>query len=193
MTKKTDEQLLALFQGRDPGAFEQLVKRYEKPLYNFLVKFVAGAAVAEDVFQETFLQVSISADNFDVTRRFRPWLYTIAANKARDMLRKKGRRPTVQLTGTQENDYENDLWDVLLVDETTPQKLLEQKQQKQMVRDTVMQLPDRLREILALAYFNQLPYKEIAKVLDVPLGTVKSRLHSAIAEFAKQYKIRRLT
>jgi RNA polymerase sigma-70 factor (ECF subfamily) len=183
----TDEQLIGLARDGDKQAFGQLMQRYEKELFNFLVKFMGQRTLAEDAFQETFLQVHISASSFDTQRRFRPWLYTIAANKARDLLRSKARRPAMQLTTSDDQGGEVNLWHNLLRDETTPQDILEQKQQKELVREMVAKLPEHLREILVLAYFNQLPYKEIAQVLGIPLGTVKSRLHAAVSAFARKY------
>ena len=183
----SDEQLLAVFRAGDESAFARLVQRYEKELYNFLVRFLGRQSAAEDVFQETFLQVHISVDSFKTDRRFRPWLYTIAANKARDLQRQWTRRPTIQLTAIDDETGPSQLWDNLLQDDTTAADVLEQKQQKEVVQKVVSQLPDALREILILAYFNQLSYKEMAEVLDVPLGTVKSRLHAAVAKFAKEY------
>ena len=188
MKQISDEQLLALSRSGDKEAFGSLLRRYEKELFNFLAKFLGQSSLAEDVFQESFLQVYISAADFDVSRRFRPWLYTIAANKARDALRRQARRPSVQLTAGDDEGGEVDLWHNLLKDETTPEKLYDLKQRKQQVRLVVARLPEHLREILILAYFNQLPYKELAEVFDIPIGTVKSRLHSAVAAFAKKYR-----
>lgn len=187
MKPLSDEQLLGLYQQGDEQAFFQLVRRYESELYGFLLKLVGRPSWAEDVFQEAFLQVHLTADRFEIHRRFRPWLYTIAANKARDFLRSQGRRPAVQLTALDEETGVTQLWDNLIWESTTPQDIFEQKQQAEAVRNVVDQLPDHLREILILAYFNQFSYKEMAEVLGIPLGTVKSRLHSAIAEFARRY------
>ena len=178
---------MAAFQAGDEAAFAQLVKRYEKELYNFLLRFLSQPSLAEDVFQETFLQVHISAATFETDRRLRPWLYTIAANKARDLLRSRGRRPTVQVTAIDDETGSSQLWDNLLRDETTAEDIYEKAQKKQLVRDVIAKLPEHLREILILAYFNQLAYKEIAEVLEIPLGTVKSRLHAAVASFARHY------
>src|SRR5438309_8084608 len=96
----SDEQLLAEYRGGDKGKFAVLVLRYQRELYHFLVRFLGDRAAAEDVFQETFLQVHQSADQFDPQRRFRPWLFTIAANKARDLMRSQARRPTNPLQAT---------------------------------------------------------------------------------------------
>ncbi len=91
---KTDEQLLSAYRSGDKASFSNLVTRYQRELYHFLVRFLGDRAAAEDVFQEAFLQVHQSADQFDPSRRFRPWLFTIAANKARDLMRSNARRPT---------------------------------------------------------------------------------------------------
>lgn len=188
MSEISDEQLLALTQKGDRQAFAKLMRRYEKDLYNFLLRFLGQRAQAEDVFQETFLQIHISAKDFDTSRRFKPWLYTIAANKARDYLRSKARRPAMQITDTGEDTSEVDLWHNLLSDDTTPVDVLDQKQQHELVREVVGQLPEHLREILIMAYFNHFSYKEMAETLDIPLGTVKSRLHAAVGTFAKKFK-----
>ena len=188
MEQVTDEQLFGLFQSGDRQAFARLVRRYEKELYNFLVKFLGRASLAEDAFQEAFLQVHVSAASFDTTRRFRPWLYTIAANKARDLLRSQARRPAINITAVEGKQGEYDLWGHLLREETTAEDIFAGKQQQQQVRAVVGQLPDNLREILVLAYFSQLSYKEVAESLGIPLGTVKSRLHTAVAAFAGKYR-----
>src|SRR5437016_4072044 len=91
---RPDEQLLLAYRQGDRASFAQLVSRYQRELFHFLVRFLGDRAAAEDVFQETFLQVHQSAEQFDTSRRFRPWLFTIAANKARDLIRSQARRPT---------------------------------------------------------------------------------------------------
>jgi len=183
----TDEQLIDLFRGGDLSAFTQLVKRYERELYNYLMRFVGRGSLAEDIFQETFLQVHVSIDSFQSNRRFRPWLYTIASNKARDHLRSQARRPTVQISSADNDDDMGSLWDYLKTEKTTAEDILMKKQQKELVRRLVDQLPDHLRQILILAYFSQLSYQEMADVLEIPLGTVKSRLHSAVANFGRLF------
>src|SRR5436305_9634113 len=84
----------------DKSSFPKLMQRYQRELYHFLVRFLGDRTQAEDVFQETFLQVHQSAGQFDTSRRFRPWLFTIAANKARDLIRSQARRPTNPLSAS---------------------------------------------------------------------------------------------
>jgi RNA polymerase sigma-70 factor (ECF subfamily) len=187
---RADEQLIADYRHGDTASFTQLVSRYERELYHFLVRFLGDRAAAEDVFQETFLQVHQSAEQFDPQRRFRPWLFTIAANKARDLIRSQARRPTnpLQASINPGDEESGEYIDLMQSVENLPETPLEQKELQELVQKTVMSMPDHLREILLLSYFHQFPYKQISDILDIPLGTVKSRLHAAVAHFADRWK-----
>ncbi len=169
-------------------AFSELIHRYETELYNFLYKFTGNAALAEEVFQETFLQVHLAARTFDLDRRFKPWLYTIAANRARDFMRKQSRRPAASLSQFDEESAANDLMDILFQHQETPDRLFEEKQMQEEVRRVIAAMPEHLRMILLMAYYQQLSYKEMSDALEIPLGTVKSRLHAAVGVFARLYK-----
>jgi len=186
----SDEQLLERYLNGDLPSFQQLVERYERELFHFLIRFLGNRASAEDIFQETFLQVHHSGQSFDLSRRFKPWLFTIAANKARDLMRSQARRPTSPLQadinpGSGEGGQ---FIDLMAADIPLPEEPAKQEELEGQVRDVVMGLPEHLREILLLSYFHQFPYKQIADVLEIPLGTVKSRLHSAVATFADRWR-----
>jgi RNA polymerase sigma-70 factor (ECF subfamily) len=189
--KPTDEQLLEQYRGGDRASFRELVDRYHRELFHFLVRFLGNRASAEDVFQETFLQVHQSAGDFDVQRRFRPWLFTIAANKARDLMRSQQRHPATPLQATISPGAEEGAQFIDFLSSTSelPGEGLERQELAKRVRSTVMELPGNLREILLLSYFNNFPYAQISDILGIPLGTVKSRLHSAVAEFANRWKL----
>jgi RNA polymerase sigma-70 factor (ECF subfamily) len=187
---RSDEHLLADYRHGDRDAFTKLVSLYERELYHFLVRFLGDRAAAEDVFQETFLQIHRSADQFNPQRRFRPWLFTIAANKARDLMRSQARHPTdpLQASISPGDDDSGEYIDLMRVIESSPGEPLEYRELQEAVRKTVMSMPDRLREILLLSYFHQFPHKQISDILDIPLGTVKSRLHAAVAHFAGRWR-----
>lgn len=190
MTTPTDEQLLAEHLQGQPDRFELLVRRHSQELFRFLARFTGSAATAEDVVQEAFLQVHLSAASFDRSRRFKPWLFTIAANKARDLLRSRSRRPEVPLdaqVGTSADEGQTFL-DFLADTSTLPVGTLEQGEEREVVRSVLAEMPGHLREVLVLSYYHRFPYKEIAEVLEVPLGTVKSRLHAAVAHFGRAYR-----
>lgn len=188
--ERSDEQLLDDYRHGDRAAFTQLVSRYQRELYHFLVRFLGNRAAAEDVFQETFLQVHQSAEQFDPTRRFRPWLFTISANKARDLIRSQARRPAnpLQATISPGDDESGEFIDLMQSTVELPSSPMEKREMQEMVHNTVSGMPEHLREILLLSYFHQFPYKQIGEILDIPLGTVKSRLHAAVAHFAERWK-----
>ena len=184
-----DEQIIELYRtGRDE-VFELLVQRYQQELYHFLVRFTGSRPSAEDVFQEAFLQVHVSIDRFDTSKRFKPWLFTIAANKARDHLRRSKRRSAAALSAPVAggSDEEREFLDLMQADLPLPEDEADLHETQQRVRQVVQSLPDHLREILVLAYFQQFPYKRIAQMLGIPLGTVKSRLHTAVGTFADHW------
>jgi RNA polymerase sigma-70 factor (ECF subfamily) len=182
----SDEELLARHQAGNTGAFDELVHRYAPELYRFLARFTGNPSAAEDVLQETLLQAHQSAERFDVTRRLRPWLFTIAANKARDWLRSQRRRTEVSLDAEVGGDSDESISFAEIFEgrEALPEDMIGVAEQREMVRRVVEQLPTGLRQVLVLGYFQQLPYKEIAQIVGVPVGTVKSRLHTALKRFA---------
>lgn len=192
MDHVSDEILFERYRGGDRGALRTLIERHQPELMRFLIRLVGEVAGAEDVFQEAFLQIHLSADTFDATRKFRPWLFTIAANKARDYLRKKGRRRTLELSapvdgGAGGDDHPGTFVDLMEINIPAPGDRIEAEETGRMVQRALDELPPMLREILLLAYFQRLSYVQMQDELGIPLGTVKSRLHAAVASFAKKW------
>jgi len=183
--QQRDEQLLAAHLTGTPGAFDRLVARYAEDLYNFFQRFVGNGSAADDLVQETFLQVHLSAGSFDSARAFKPWLYTIAANKGRDFMRARGRRP-VQSLDVAGPDPDTPSPAVLIADDgPAADDDVEAAERRQRVREMIDRMPESQRLILVLGYFQRLPYAEIADILGIPVGTVKSRLHAAVGQFAR--------
>lgn len=190
MNAPTDEQLLREHLQGKTGSFELLVRRHVHELHQFAMRFTGNSAAAEDVVQETLLQIHTSAASFDPTRRFKPWLFTIAANKGRDYLRRKKRKREFPLDA-QINDGEDSgrrFVDLIAGDDEQPFDQLHVEDRRRTVKAVVDDMPDRLRELLVFAYYHRFAYKEIAEILGIPLGTVKSRLHAAVADFAGRYR-----
>ena len=190
MEAPTDETLLQEYLNGNTASFELLVRRHAQELQQFTVRFTGNAVAAEDVVQDTFLQVHTSAERFDPSRRFKPWLFTIAANKARDFIRRRKRRRELsfeaQMSG--EADDGQRFLSLLSGESDSPDDNLALDEKRRGVRAAVDELPANLTEVLILAYFHRFPYKEIAEIVGIPLGTVKSRLHSAVVTFEKAYK-----
>ena len=174
--KPTDAELLARYAKGDEDAF--------------LKRFLTHQDLIDDVFQETFMQLFNSRDSFDVSRPLRPWLFTIAANKAKDTLRKRQRKYAVSISSiadAQEMSFDEVL-NSITADETRPYEELQKGEIAGRVRSVIADMPENLREILILSYFNKFSYKQMSQILSIPIGTVKSRLHTALARFAKDWK-----
>ncbi len=187
---RTDEDLIEDYLDGDAAAFRTLIERHHDALMRFLFRLMGERQAAEDVFQDTFLQVHQSLNTFDATRRFKPWLFTIAANKGRDALRKANRRSTVSLSApvSASGDGGNSFVDLMAIDLPGPTLRLEAEEQSAMVQRAIDGLNPRLREILLLAYFQKMTYVQISDAFGIPVGTVKSRLHAAVAAFAKAWQ-----
>ena len=187
---KSDAELLFSDDTLNECGFRELVRRYQDSLYRFLRRFLNGYDQVEDAFQVTFLQAYRRRDTFDTDRPFKPWLFSIAANTAKDMLRKSMRHTTVTigtLTTTNGFSFEQAL-NALSSEHESPYENLVHQETAATIRAVVDEMPERLREILVLAYFHCFSYKEITGILSIPLGTVKSRLHYAAACFAKRWR-----
>jgi len=190
LKKLSDAELLTRYTAGEEEAFRELVNRYKNSLYAFLRQFLNRHDLVEDVFQETFLQLFSSRDSFDTSRPLRPWLFTIAANKAKDALRKWQRTSAVQI-GTMADSQDlsfDDMLNTVTSDDTMPYEELQKGETASRVGQIVADMPENLREILILAYFQRFSYKQMAEILGIPIGTVKSRLHTAVGRFAKEWK-----
>ena len=186
---RTDEELVEDYLEGDVVAFRVIIERYHDALMGFLTRLTGQRQLAEDVFQDTFLQLHQSLETFDSSRRFKPWLFTIAANKGRDALRKIQRRPTVSLSATVDESGEGRSFvDLMGNDDPDITKNLSNEDLSALVQKAVARLSPRLREVLLLAYFQRMSYAQIAEVCQIPLGTVKSRLHAAVTGFAKRWE-----
>jgi len=190
LKKLTDGQLLERYAKGEESAFLEIVSRYKNGLYAFLRLFLNRHELVEDVFQETFLQLFTSRESFNKDRPLRPWLFTIAANKAKDALRKWQRTSAIPI-GTLRDSEDlsfDDVLNTVTSDSIMPYEKLQQSETALRVRQIIADMPENLREILVLAYFNRFSYKQMAEILSIPIGTVKSRLHTAVGRFAKDWK-----
>jgi len=187
-TNMTDEQLFARFVEGEGSAFDVLVHRYYKQIFRFLVRFTGHTHLAEDLIQDVFMKMYRSAGTFDPSKRFRPWLYSIAANRARDALRSAGRNGRQIFVRNSDEDHDVPLEHLTPGLPSPPDRQMIEQETTEKIKEALMEVPEPLREILILAYYDQLPYKEIAETLEIPLGTVKSRLHKAVATFGEVWK-----
>ena len=183
----TDEELLRRFvQAGDRQCFETLIRRYQHELYNYLRRYMADDSLAEDAFQLTFVSVYQKAGQFDPQRRFRPWLYRIAVHQAIDLKRSEKRRAVHSLDISSDltsgrvtseaatlADYRQPSGDPLVIDEL-----------RDSMRAAIEQIGEPGRSALELIYLQGMPYRDAAEILNVPVGTVKSRVHAAIRKLS---------
>jgi RNA polymerase sigma-70 factor (ECF subfamily) len=189
-TTWSDEELLLEYRDRgNRPAFEELVHRYEKELFGYLRNYLGDAEMAEDVFQQTFLQIYLKCDQFEAERKLRPWLYAVATNQAIDHQRVHGRHRMASLDrrmGTKYDESEAGAFVELVGSpDRGPVEESESHERAGEIRRAVDELPEQLRQVVLLIYFQGLKYREAAHALGIPVGTVKSRLHGAVQKLGE--------
>jgi RNA polymerase sigma-70 factor (ECF subfamily) len=190
LTASSDEDLLVRFCQGETEAFGILVRRYERELYGYLRRYLGDSALAEDVFQNTFLQLYVKSGQYEPGRPVRPWLYTIATHQAIDALRRNGRHQALSLEQHRSLDGSGELQGLLESLEgrgTGPMEAASGVELRDRVRAAVDALPEFLRQVVVLAYYQGLKYREVADILEIPVGTVKSRLHAALARLQEAW------
>lgn len=174
----TDEQLAARALLGERGAFESLVRRHQRPLVNHLYRQIGRKEKSRDLAQEVFLKVYLSLPSFDPTFRFKTWLYRIASNCAIDHLRKK-QPTTCSLHPDERNDRTASLDATLAGNDPTPHDVLRLRELQQRLEVAVQRLPPDFRQLILLRHRQHCRYDEIARITELPLGTVKNRIFRA--------------
>jgi len=181
----TDEQLLLSYRETGNEAqFAELVDRYRKPLMYFLKRQIGNISIAEDVLQATFMQLHVKCEQFQEGRQVKPWLYRIAINQAIDSNRRNRRHEITSLnqSGSEQDGQRCELVDLVRGGGLQPAETLQKKEQSESVRRAVEKLPLQLQTIVSLVFFQGLKYREAAEKLSIPVGTLKSRMHTALLQ-----------
>ena len=180
----TDEMLMVRYQRGDREAFVELVRRYQAPIYNFVIRQLRSASTAQDVTQDVFLRVVQNAAEFKHEARFTTWLYTIARNLCIDHYRKLSHRRHASLDQPKKRDTEDSRPLVESIADGHPRSSVERSHTSSRVADCIVQavdsLPDEQREVFLLREVANLPFKDIAEVTGVGENTVKSRMRYAL-------------
>jgi RNA polymerase sigma-70 factor (ECF subfamily) len=175
-----DAELVAGALGGDQAAFAELVRRYQDRLFGLVRGYTRSAAEIEDIVQETFLKAYSKLDSYRAESSFSTWLCRIAVNTALDQLKRRGRSPVVDGSGSE--------WSLEEPSEATPgppppDARLERAELRAITEAVLDTLPEPFRSVLVLREFEELSYLEIAELLDISIGTVESRLFRARARF----------
>jgi RNA polymerase sigma-70 factor (ECF subfamily) len=190
-TELSDEALLAAYrQTGDRKLFAQLIQRYERELYNYLRRYLGDADQAEDVFQTACLMVHLKCDQFEPGRRFRPWLYAVATNAAIDAQRRERRHKAVSLDRNRKDARHDEprLAEMLFCDSPDPLTEASRLESGEWVQAALDGLTTHMRDVINLVYFQGLKYREAAEVLNVPVGTIKSRMNAAVNRLYELWK-----
>jgi len=180
----TDEELIARFQGGDEQAYVELVNRYRNRLMTFVYRFVNDFEQAEDIVQDTLLKVYTHRHFYKEIAKFSTWIYTIAGNLAKTELRKRKRRKVTNLSQMTREDrvYE------IPADDTDTGDRIQGQYAEQQLQKAIQSLPLHFRTVVILRDLQELSYEEISNIVDVPLGTVKSRINRARLQLQKALK-----
>ena len=179
---EADEALMVHYQRGEVRAFEILLERHRKPVFNFILRFVGSRELAEDLLQETFLRVIKGAANYQRKAKFTTWLYTIARNLCVDQSRRKKHRKAASLDSPIGKGDENSgtLLDVVAGDEMPSDRKAVSRQLHETLHNAIGSLSDEQREVFLMREFLDMPFKQIADVVGVPENTVKSRMRYAL-------------
>lgn len=176
--RETDQKLVERAQQGDEQAFEQLVRKYQRKLARLLSRFIRDPAEVEDVAQETFIKAYRALPSFRGDSAFYTWLYRIGTNTAKNFLVAQGRRaPTSTSFDSEEAETFEDA--DLLRDINTPESMLHSRQVGETVNAAMDSLPEELRTAIVLREIEGLSYEEISRIMDCPIGTVRSRIFRA--------------
>ena len=180
--KYSDEKLILRFQEGDINAYNELVKRYKDRLLNFVLRYFNNVEQAEDVVQDTLIKLYTHASYYKNVAKFSTWIFTIAKNNALTELRKNKRKKT------------DSLWtdDGQVIDINSKEESLDTKVQNEIAIDQLNkfldEIPENFRMAVVLRDFQELSYEEISKILEIPIGTIKSRINRGRIQLAEKMK-----
>lgn len=180
----TDEQLIARFQQGDEYAYDLLVKRYKDPLMNYIYRFVNDKTDAEDILQETFLRLYKNKHYYKEIAKFSTWIYTIAGNLAKTELRKKKRRSFFSIHNFMDTEKDYELPDKGV----TPDRETDSVITNNEIQKAIDKLSSKFKQVILLRDVQGFSYEEIAQIVNVPLGTVKSRVNRARLKLQQDLK-----
>jgi RNA polymerase sigma-70 factor, ECF subfamily len=176
-----DEDLMVMYQKGEVRAFEVLLSRHRKPVFNFILRFVGDRETAEDLLQESFMRVIKGAEAYKRQAKFTTWLYTIARNLCVDQTRRRKHRKHASLDAPMDSGEESGtLLDVLPGNEMASDRKSVNKQLHEQMQAAIAALSEDQREVFLMREFLDMPFKQIADVVGVPENTVKSRMRYAL-------------
>ena len=166
------------------NAFEEIVLLFQHRLYHVCYRMLGSREEAQDIAQEAFVRAYSNLHTFDQKRKFSTWIFRIATNLCIDRIRKK--KPDYSLDAQVPGTEGLDMYSQIAADDDLPEKEVERLETRQRVQYEIGRLPEKYRSVITLRYMEELPLQEIADILDIPLGTVKTRVHRGRDALRKQ-------
>jgi len=181
-----DEFLIQKYLAGDVGAFNTLVWRWEKPIFNFILRYIGDADLSKDVMQQTFIRSYRSLKKLKDHRKFSTWLFQIALNLCRDEL-KRNRHTMLPIDEARcESDSERQVKTVLTADPREhPGALTESNDLALLLKQALQQIPEEQRVVIIMKQYHGLKFTEIADILKEPLNTIKSRMYYGLTALRK--------
>jgi RNA polymerase sigma-70 factor (ECF subfamily) len=170
-----ETRLAKLSRGGDRHAFAELVELYKDKIFHLGYRMLNQKQEAEDVVQETFLRVYKNLDRYDENQKFSTWIYRIATNLCIDRLRK--RKPSYSIDAEMTDGEGTDWHSMLASDDAGPDEELILSETQQNIREAIQTLPDKYKSVVILRYLHDMSLQEIGEVLEMPVTTVKTRVH----------------
>lgn len=184
LIRSTDHELVTFARSGSEKAYRELLDRYQRPVFSLVYRMVRDRELSEDLAQETFVKVFNHLDSYNPKYKFSSWIFKIASNLAIDHLRRK-ELDTVSLDGSRHartaDEAESSRITVASTDEN-PEELLEARELGEEIEAAIGELRVEYRTAILLRHVEGRPYEEIAEIMDVPLGTVKTYIHRARGE-----------
>ena len=183
----TDEELIASFQNGNEQAYIELVRRYRDRLMTFVFRFLGDMELSEDIVQDTMIKLYTHKHYYKEIAKFSTWIYTIAGNLAKTELRKRKRRKVTLLSQMNTDDRKYEIPSTELQSED----IVQGEYTERYIQKAILQLPLHFRTVVILRDIQELSYEEISKIVNVPLGTVKSRINRArlqLQQTLKEYR-----
>lgn len=168
----------------DQNAFAEIVELYQDKLYRVCFRMLGNMHEAEDIAQEAFVRAFINIHTFDTNRKFSTWLYRIGTNLCIDRIRKK--KPDYYLDAEVAGTEGLNMYSQIAASEELPEDQVMKMEMQDRVQYEISRLPDKYRAVIVLKYMEDLPLQEISDILEMPLGTVKTRIHRGREALRKQ-------
>ena len=171
----------------DMGAFAQLVTRWQRPIHALCWRMTGDVHQAEDLVQETFARLFARRGDYQPVGRFSTFIWRIALNLCYDELRRRQRREEVPLPGPDEDTDRGLAPPPVVSEEPAPDAVMMNRERADLVRRALLELAEPYRAVVVLRHYENLKFREIAEVLDIPEGTVKSRMAEALDQLSRHF------